>query len=464
MHAFISDIRLGILTFPLVALVITLPYMAYQYRRFGSISFWKTLVVYSFVFYCLCACYLIALPLPADRTAFIPNREPQLDPANLIDQIKAVMASTSFSLGDRSTWAPTLKSPVVYEALFNVLLTLPLGVYLRYLFNCKWWQAFCIGLATTCLFEFSQLTGLFGLYAHPYRLFDVDDIILNTAGCMIGFWLAIPATAVLPSMDSINDASRARGLARVSVTRRMFACLVDLIVSSILFLVLWLIARPTDLQIAKSLALDPSKAQAKGLLSHFWLELQADPVSALLVLFLCAVIVFMLLPIITGGRTPGQALVGIRIVNAETGARPAWYAYLVRYGTLALFVSAPLWMGALAPVDIEGMSGATMIEMLVVVYGVWIVTLIIRAVASMMGKPVVMLNEVLSNTRLVPAHAPHSNQEPRIPYESQELSEPRYDAPYSGNPYQDTYQAPGQTVRMPHLDQRYQRSHNARRR
>ena len=38
MHAFISDIQLGFLTFPLVALVITLPYMAYQYRRFGSIS------------------------------------------------------------------------------------------------------------------------------------------------------------------------------------------------------------------------------------------------------------------------------------------------------------------------------------------------------------------------------------------------------------------------------------------
>lgn len=410
MHAFISDIQLGFLTFPLVALVITLPYMAYQYRRFGSISVWKTLVVYSFAFYCLCMCYLIALPLPADRTAFVPNREPQLDPFNLIDQIQTVMASTSFSLGDRSTWAPTLKTPVVYEAIFNVLLTLPLGVYLRYLFSCKWWQALCIGLATTCLFEFSQLTGLFGLYAHPYRLFDVDDIILNTIGCMIGFWLAIPFSAALPSMDSVNDAARARGLTRVSVTRRMFACLIDLIVSGALFLALWLVARPTDLQIAKNLALDPSRAQAKGLLSHFWLELQADPVSALLVLFLCAVIVFMLIPIITGGKTPGQALVGITIVHTETGKQPAWYAYLVRYGTLALFVSAPLWMGSLAPLDIEGISGSAMIEMLVVIYGVWIISLVIRAIVSMAGKPVVMLNEVLSNTRLVPTRALPPNQ------------------------------------------------------
>lgn len=78
MHAFISDIQLGFLTFPLVALVITLPYMAYQYRRFGSISVWKTLVVYSFAFYCLCMCYLIALPLPADRTALSLTENPSL--------------------------------------------------------------------------------------------------------------------------------------------------------------------------------------------------------------------------------------------------------------------------------------------------------------------------------------------------------------------------------------------------
>lgn len=405
MHAFISDIQLGFLTFPLVALVITLPYMAYQFRRFGSISLWKTLVVYSFVFYCLCVCYLIALPLPADRTALVPNREPQLDPGHLIDQINTVLTTTSFSFADRSTWVATLKSPVIYEAIFNVLLTVPLGMYLRYLFTCRWWQAFCIGLAVTCLFEFSQLTGLFGLYAHPYRLFDVDDIILNTAGCMIGFWLAIPLTQALPSMDSVNDAARNRGLMRVSLTRRLFACFVDLLISLMLFLVLWLIARPTDLQIAQSLALDPSKAQAKGLLSHFWLELQADPVSALLVLFLCIVIVFMIVPIITGGKTPGQALVGITIVNAETGKQPPSYAYLVRYGTLALFISAPLWLAALAPTDFDGISGATLIEVLGMIYGIWIITLLIRAGASLMGKPVVMLNEVISNTRLTPTQA-----------------------------------------------------------
>ena len=72
------------------------------------------------------------------------------------------------------------------------MLTVPLGAYLCYLFRCRWWMALLIGMATTLLFETSQLTGLFGLYAHPYRLFDVDDLILNTAGTMLGFWLMIP--------------------------------------------------------------------------------------------------------------------------------------------------------------------------------------------------------------------------------------------------------------------------------
>lgn len=51
-----------------------------------------------------------------------------------------------------------------------------------------------------------------------------------------------------------------------------------------------------------------------------------------------------------------------------------------------------------------------MIEMLVVIYGIWTISLVIRAIVSMAGKPVVMLNEVLSNTRLVPTRALPPNQ------------------------------------------------------
>ena len=49
-----------------------------------------------------------------------------------------------------------------------------------------------------------RLTGLLGIYEHPYRLFDVDDLIVNTLGAMVGFWLVGPALRVLPDMRLVK--------------------------------------------------------------------------------------------------------------------------------------------------------------------------------------------------------------------------------------------------------------------
>ena len=147
MSNFIYDIQLGFLAFPLVALLLAVPYALYQYRRFGAISIWKTFVVFTFILYFLCAVSLIVFPLPADHSAVVESaRTPQLHPFHVIDQIRE---TTDFSLSDRSTWGPALRSPVVYEAIFNVMLTVPLGAYLCYLFRCRWWMALLIGMATT---------------------------------------------------------------------------------------------------------------------------------------------------------------------------------------------------------------------------------------------------------------------------------------------------------------------------
>lgn len=61
---YISSIKTGILIFPMLAFFITIPYMIWMYRRYGSINIIKTLIVYSFVLY-LESCYLLViLPLP----------------------------------------------------------------------------------------------------------------------------------------------------------------------------------------------------------------------------------------------------------------------------------------------------------------------------------------------------------------------------------------------------------------
>ena len=83
MNVYVSNILFAALSFPLIAFFITLPYMIYQYRRFGSIPWLRTLVVYSFAFYLLCAYFLVLLPLPEDRSAVVPYAQtPQLVPFN----------------------------------------------------------------------------------------------------------------------------------------------------------------------------------------------------------------------------------------------------------------------------------------------------------------------------------------------------------------------------------------------
>lgn len=399
MSNFIYDIQLGFLAFPLVALLLAVPYALYQYRRFGAISIWETFVVFTFILYCLCAVSLIVFPLPADHSAVVESaRTPQLHPFHVIDQIRE---TTDFSLGDRSTWGPALRSPVVYEAIFNVMLTVPLGAYLCYLFRCRWWMALLIGMATTLLFETSQLTGLFGLYAHPYRLFDVDDLILNTAGTMLGFWLMIPLAWALPSMDEVNEQARERGSSRVSLTRRALAAVVDLTVLAVLFVLAWIVLSPTDAQIAKALAVDPSRAGAKTLAFRFIGGLFADPMSALLLALGIGAVLFAVIPMASKGRTIGKALVGIRIVKANGGDAPAW-GYWVRYLASAFFQLIPVALVLLAPEEIEGVSNNTLFQIVGLVVVVWALTIVARVIGSFSGYPYVSLSEVVSGTRLAP--------------------------------------------------------------
>lgn len=449
MSTYLYDIKIGILLFPVIAFVLSLPYALYQYRRFGSVSTWKTFVAFAFVLYLLCACCLVVLPLPADRAAVVPGaRVPQLDPLYLVQCIRE---TTDFSLGDRTTWLATLKTPCVYEAIFNVMLTMPLGAFLCYLFRCRWYNVLLIGLATTLLFETSQLTGLFGLYEHPYRLFDVDDLILNTLGAMLGFWLAIPICWVLPRMDEVDERSQLRGLARVTALRRLAAFTLDAMATVLLFLVVWAVLSPTDLEIAKALAIDPSRAQAKGLALHMAMGLKADPVGAMLLASCAALVTFVLVPVALRGRTLGHAVVGLRIVgvtsfvkhadvgssahgessgvemgnmwlgSAESHGHGSWVegavasslvaprpagamAIFVRYGLLGAFAVVPLWLAVLVPESIDGvMSGSAVVQVIVLVYGIWAVSLAVRAVVSAFGGPFTMLNELMSGTRLVPS-------------------------------------------------------------
>ena len=393
MSVYTGNIVSGLLTFPLIAFAITLPYMVYQYRKFGSIPWLRTLIVYSFVFYMLVAYYMVILPLPENRSAVVPYAaHPQLVPFHFV---QLIADSSAASLADPSTWPGLLRNPNVYEAFFNVLLLVPLGMYLRYYFRRTWWQTLLIGFATTLFYETSQVTGLWGLYAHPYRLFDVDDLMLNTLGAMVGFWAVGPAMRVLPDMRLVNMEAREEGL-RASVTRRALSFLIDILASQAAAGLLAGVFRMLGAQAAIEAAGGSWDAAVRGI-----------ELASLAVLF-------ALVPALTRGQTLGQKLLKLRIVRPD--ASPArWYQPAARYGLLLLFAWVPFAllsgivgldtgrtgeMGALAAFAARHQAG--IIWAWLAFMAAWAVSLGVRAVrAAALKRPFVMLNGVLSNTRVM---------------------------------------------------------------
>ena len=50
---YIKVIYTGLLVFPFIAAVFTLPYAVYRYNRHGSVSKYRTLITYSYILYML---------------------------------------------------------------------------------------------------------------------------------------------------------------------------------------------------------------------------------------------------------------------------------------------------------------------------------------------------------------------------------------------------------------------------
>ena len=67
-----------------------------------------------------------------------------------------------------------------------MLLFVPLGVLVRVITHRGAVVATALGFAVSLLIEVTQLTGVWGVYPCAYRLFDVDDLLANTLGALLG--------------------------------------------------------------------------------------------------------------------------------------------------------------------------------------------------------------------------------------------------------------------------------------
>lgn len=285
--------------FPIISLIFTLPYLIYQYRKYGSIPILRSLIFYSFILYLLCAYFLIILPLPSiTEVAKLTTPTTQLTPFHFIKELSQMI---SIDWNKLSTYYNLLKNQSFYIVLFNILLTIPFGVYLHYYFECKWYKVLIYSFLLSLFFELTQLTGLYGIYPRAYRLFDVDDLILNTTGAMIGYSITPIFLWVLPSRKQLDQKSFEKGV-RVTLFRRAISYCIDFFFLSILILIISIFTYKTKL-------------------SNY-------------TLLISIIIYYLIIPLIIDGKTLGKIIVKLKIVAKKEKKHVKiriWLRYLLSY-------------------------------------------------------------------------------------------------------------------------------------
>ncbi len=223
---YINVILTAIFVFPVLAFFITLPYIIYNYNKFGSILFIRTLLIYLFILYLLSAYFLIIMPLPSISSVARLTTKVQLVPFDLISNI---IRTVHFNYKDISTYVNIFRNPFVYQTIYNFLLTVPFGIFLRYYFKYSFIKTLLFTFLLSLFFEITQLTGLYFIYPNAYRLFDVDDLIVNTLGGIFGFLVTPLVTMMLPTKEELDLKSYIKGT-KVSSTKRIVTFIIDIVI------------------------------------------------------------------------------------------------------------------------------------------------------------------------------------------------------------------------------------------
>lgn len=309
-----DSIQTAIYMFPVFALLMTIPFMVYQYRKYGSIPMMRFLCVYGFSFYLICAYFLVIFPLPPmEEVSLLTTKTYNLKLFKGFDEWTVI---DGFNLYEPQSWLAFLKGWKGLEPVCNIIMTIPLGIFMRYYFRKGFFVSLFCSLGLSVFFEISQITALFGIYPRPYRMFDVNDLFNNTLGGVIG-WIISPLLCwALPDRKSIDEDAYDHS-ERVSFPRRAVALIIDRFVFSAAFS---LIVMFVDIKY------------------EYYVKIVAS------------IILFTVITYISKGYTVGKKLVKIRLVNAKTGEKPGFFRVLIRsiviHGIFIGFVYSPdrfLW-------------------------------------------------------------------------------------------------------------------------
>lgn len=316
MDVYKIPIEYAFIAFPFIAFILTIPFLIHQYRKFGSIPLLKSVCFYSMILYLICAYFLVMLPLPSvEKVAAMTGPTSQLVPFQFI---KDIMATASFDISNINDILDIFKNSTVYTVLFNIILTLPFGVYLRYIFKKKWYHSLFYSFLLSLFFEITQLSGLYGIYPRPYRLFDVDDLLINSLGGLIGHTITPLLTIFIPSIDELDQNGYKKG-ATVTLLRRLVSLAIDILFILVFSVITKILLYGTRLE------------------EYF--------------LIIVLSLYYVIIPTFTSGKTFGKRVIKIRIDGIEKPAHG--YQILIRNILLVYIALYPFsWINILeASVD-----------------------------------------------------------------------------------------------------------------
>ncbi len=388
MQTYVDSIQQAAYIFPPLALAFTIPYLIYNYKKYGSIWSMRIWIVYSFILYMLCTYCLVILPLPSpEKAATLHNHQMQLLPFNFIFDI---IKHAKLQLVNPNSYLTLINIPAFFATVFNVFMTLPFGLYLKYYFENNFKQVAIKSFFLSLFFELTQLSGLYFIYSGNYRLFDVDDLITNTLGGILGFALAAILTKYLPTRKQIDEKSLERS-DKISLLRRLMAMGFDFLSGGI-FTIFF----------------------GEVILNFIHLESNFITVQIPLIFYLTVSTILL------RGRTIGFFMTNLKVEsNHKVGLMRTYLRYLLRYLFFFVqFITIPL---ALVNVlnyalvnNILSHETVTYIGLgLLVVFGIYyLVTLLMVAIRKS------LLYENLSETHLV-----NTTKKPKMTKLSEKLPE-----------------------------------------
>lgn len=276
---------------PLVVLAALVPYVAVQYRRRGALGPGRSLLALAALLYAMALVSYVVLPLPQVTAGLCAGGGAgvQLRPGQFLGDI------ARYGVGGPAALAA---NPEVAQVAFNIALFVPLGMFVRYLGSRGVATTTAVGLGVSLLVELTQLSGDWFVFPCAYRLFDVDDVIVNTAGALLGA-LAAPLLRLVPGQHSDADPGTARP---VTARRRLLGMVCD-----------WLVGAGTGavLSVTVNVALVATGTSVPPAL---------DPVVGVGVLGVVPAL-GMLAVVLRTHRTLGEAVVRLRPVEPVGGLR-----------------------------------------------------------------------------------------------------------------------------------------------